>query len=482
MTHLADLVIGFSGNIGVGKTTLTKAAASDELKHIMLSIIRDNPAATKDVTVLKEDVDKGFIKEFYANPGRYALAAQLSFFNARLIREHKAAVTQGIVLIDRPIQEDYHVFGKAQRILNNMTAGEFHVYEQNFRLLTQHIPPPDFYVYLKADVASLQQRIRQRALPEEQGLVNNPTYLETLNNLYEEFFHYHADAPVVEIDANQIRLGCMDKNYTKQVLEHIAHEVKTRTSSPKITSGFGKWLSYNPTEAVVESIKLENELREYLQDNKILISIAGNIGLGKTATARILAHGLGVEGSYELDPEGDAINDKLLSKFLGDKKKYCFDLQRHLLDKRIADRKRSYDKQVSCVEDRSPEEDPAVFHKLFHRQGLLSGGEYDRLQCESRQAYLNAPPSNLMIVLQGKAELSWSRIVQRSRPEELAGGWELEKDLRPLAEFYQDFPRTVQNYGLHKGPVILIDVNHVDITNRAHQGYVYEKIIQALDE
>ena len=91
MGGLADLVIGISGNIGAGKTTLIEAAQSDKFKHILLDTLSINPAATKKITSLREDVDFTLLPSFYQNPKRYAFTAQINFFNARLKRERLGA-------------------------------------------------------------------------------------------------------------------------------------------------------------------------------------------------------------------------------------------------------------------------------------------------------------------------------------------------------------------------------------------------------
>ncbi len=485
MGGLADLVIGVSGNIGSGKTTLIQQARTPEFRHILLGLLDENPSATREITALKEEVTKGVVEAFYRDPKASAFLAQINFFNARLRREHLVSKTPGIVLVDRPIQEDYHVFGKAQRILDHMSPLEFTVYEENFREMTKIIPSPDVYVYLKTPVPVLQQRIKLRGLPEEQErLVEDSTYLETLHNLYEDFFRSHVTCPVIEIDATKMESHPeqVDKRYTREVLVQIADEIRRRKSVPKLTPRLGKWLSYNPTEAVIESISLEDQLRDYLQQSSMVITIAGNIGLGKTAWARILSRGLQIQGNFELDAHSDEIDDRLLHDFLLDKPRYCYDLQKHLLSKRLGQRKKSVAAGKSCIEDRTPEEDPAAFHALFRQQGLLTESQYDYLQIESRRAYRDSPSSRLMIVLQGSPELSWLRIQQRSRPEELQGGWQLERDLRPLAKLYEAFPQVVTGYGLHQGPLLVFDVDRVDITSRAHQGFVYEQMLKALKE
>ncbi|MEW5896574.1 MAG: deoxynucleoside kinase [Nanoarchaeota archaeon] len=483
MGGLADLVIGIVGNIGSGKTTLSTAAMQEPFRSLLLSVLDENPRAAREVTSLREEVDPFLIKAFYEDPQRYALAAQINFLNARLRRERVVAQTPGIVLVDRPIAEDYNIFGKAQLILGNMTRGEFVVYEANYRIMTREVAPPDVYLYLRADLPFLQKRIRERGLPEEQGLVQNPEYLQTLQGLYEEFIKFQDDAPVIIVDANKIETqdnGRLDRDYIRAVLEYVVAEIRKRKVSPKIMPRLGKWLSCSPTEAVIDSIRLEDELKGHLQRHKMIITLAGNIALGKTALTRIFSHGLGIEGCYELSAESSGINDPLLSKFLQDKKTYCYDLQRHLLEKRVASRQNNGKSGQSVVEDRTPEEDPAIFHKLFLEQGLLTETEYDLLQCETRGAYRSLPQSDVMLVLQGRPELSWQRIRGRRRPEEVGGGWKMERDLRPLAKLYHDFPSTVRNYGLHKGAVLEIDVDKVDITNRVHQGFIYEEILSAL--
>ncbi len=487
MGGLADLVIGVSGNIGSGKTTLIEYAQKPGFCEPLINLLSQNPSATKSITPLREEVTQEIIDAFYQDPKASAFLAQINFFNARLRREHIVDLTPGIVLVDRPIQEDYHVFGKAQRILGNMSHLEFRIYEENFREMTKRIPPPDVYLYLKAPLEVLQRNIVRRGRPEEQGMVADSTYLETLQNLYDDFFRNHAECPVVEIDTSQMDIssgerstGGIDEAYLEKVLAYAAGEIRKLRTITKLTPRLGTWLSYNPTEAVVNSIRYESELRTYLHENQVLITLAGNIGLGKTAWGRILANGLQIDGIYELDAETDEINDELLRKFLGNKPKYCYDLQMHLLSKRLGLRRESAARRASSIEDRTPEEDPGVFHRLFRQQGYLTESQYDSLQIESRRAYRDSPPSDLMIMLQGSPELSWSRIVQRSRPEELIGGWELDKDLRPLARLYDEFPKIVSGYGLHRGPVLVFDVDRVDITSRAHQGFVYEQVLDAL--
>lgn len=240
------------------------------------------------------------------------------------------------------------------------------------------------------------------------------------------------------------------------------------------------WQNIGLAEKIKQSINYERELRQYLKNNRKLITIAGNVGLGKTSITEIFSHCLEIEPIYELESAEDKIKDQLLHDFLLDKPKYCFDLQQHLLSKRLLLRSKSYNKGVSCVEDRTPEEDPGMFHLLFYQHDYLTNSQLSQLREEAVNAYKTAPKSDLMIVLHGSAKLSRKRILHRGRPEEL-NAWPLS-ELETMANLYQQFPKLVPNYGLHNGPIIEFDLNELKIYDRIHNGYMFRKILDALKE
>ena len=481
MARLSDLILGFVGNIGAGKTTLIDAAQQEDHYPILLSTLDDNPHATRTITSLREDVDRELVGKFYQDPKRYAFAAQINFLNARLKRETVIEQTPGIICVDRPIEEDYKIFGFAQRILNNMTSEEFQVYANTFHLMTARFNLPDVYIYLKSDIPTLQRNIKQRGIPQEQGLVSDPSYLATLQPLYDKFMA-EAERPVITIDATKFQTNNhLDQNYINASLQHIAFEIK-KLDLPKTTKNFGRWLSMNPAEAVLACAELEDRLATYLSKEPKYITVAANIGLGKTTTTRILSRRLNVSGAYELDKKHDLINDTLLTKFLTDMPKYCHALQQHFAQKRLELRRTAKEQSPnhSIIEDRSPEEDPAIFHKLFKTRGFLTPEQVDSLEAEALSAYKTAIPSDIMIHLHGPAELSHARKIMRGREEEKSA-WSLS-DLTELARLYNELPQKIHHYGLHQGPVLSFDVRHFDITNEIHRGYMYEEMLRSLHQ
>ena len=238
------------------------------------------------------------------------------------------------------------------------------------------------------------------------------------------------------------------------------------------------WAHLSSAEAVIQATKYQQELRKYLHDHNVKITIGGNIGTGKSTWTRIISNSVDISGVFELHAEHDHINDDLLHKFLLEPDKYCFQLQRYLIPKRLKSRERAASLSGSFIEDRTPEEDPGVFHLRFEERGYFKSGELEQLKEESIAAYRHAIPSDLMILLYCPPELSRIRVLERKRPEETKI-WSLD-ELRNLARIYHDLPNQVRSFELHKGPILSFDMHIIDITNRINEGYVYQTILEAL--
>jgi len=180
MEHLR---IGIVGNIGVGKSTLVEAASKEPFNEILLSTI-PNRIGDEKVYAFQEIFNPKVLDAFYEDPIGNAFMAQIEFFNGRLDRQRQIEDRKGIVLEDRTLAEDYHIFGMAQKILGNMTEEEFLAYQRNYNLMTKEITQPDLIVYLKADVPVLLERIKERGRQSEAGIPKE--YLEQLNQLYDQ--------------------------------------------------------------------------------------------------------------------------------------------------------------------------------------------------------------------------------------------------------------------------------------------------------
>ncbi|MFO8144234.1 MAG: deoxynucleoside kinase [Candidatus Syntrophosphaera sp.] len=468
-TNMENIRIGIVGNIGVGKSTFIEAASSAPLNKI-LSSVYPKPNGTEGVFAFAERFNPIVLDSFYKDPVANAFMAQLEFFNGRLDRQKLIHSCRGIVLEDRTLAEDYHIFGKAQRILKNMSEPEFIAYQRTYRLMTEQIKEPDLLVYFKADVPILQERIRERG--RESELAISAEYLELLNNLYEDFIANHVHCPVLVIDADR---AVEKMEWLRRTVNIVAEQVRSlelRVSSP----GISEWVTLPQTEATLRAIDVERRLEEYLAEHPKLITIAGNVGLGKSTLAAIMGRSLKINTLYEKPEE-----NPLLGKFLGDKKTWCYDLQLHFLQMRAQQRRLGKSGSGSYVKDRSLPEDLLVFCNQFHADGLLTNDELDNLGTQFQTVNRQLPSSDLIILLQGSPSLAWDRIQQRGREMELEGGWQFS-EINNLNRWYKDYGANVAKFGFHHGPVLEIDVEKLDLTNRIHVGYIFERVLENLQD
>ena len=110
---------------------------------------------------------------------------------------------------------------------------------------------------------------------------------------------------------------------------------------------------------------------------------------------------------------------------------------------------------------------------------LLSGQELDNLITQFQTVNRQLPSSDLIILLQGSPSLAWDRIQQRGREMEIEGGWKYT-EINNLNHWYQAYGANVVKLGFHQGPVLEIDVEKLDLTNRIHVGYIFERVLDIL--
>ena len=164
-----NLRVGIVGNIGVGKSTLSEAMISSPIREILLGHLPSR-SRHEDLHMFQEEFDPTVLDSFYKDPARHAFMAQVEFFNGRLARQKYIDQARGIVLLDRTIREDYHIFGKAQKVMGHLTEAEYIAYQRNFNLMVEKIRSPDLIVYLRVDTDTLMRRIARRGRESERAI------------------------------------------------------------------------------------------------------------------------------------------------------------------------------------------------------------------------------------------------------------------------------------------------------------------------
>ncbi|PIN76612.1 hypothetical protein COV17_01815 [Candidatus Woesearchaeota archaeon CG10_big_fil_rev_8_21_14_0_10_36_11] len=225
--------IGVVGNIGVGKSTLVRACMSPPFSPILLSALPQREyeeSNENNVTVhgFLETFNTEKLDQFYKDPLKVAFALQCEFLQKRVERESLIRNSNGIIIEDRTLEEDYHIFGKAQHIQMNMTTEEFCQYEAKYVQAQEKLPKQDILVYLRARTTTLQKRIQERGRESEKKI--STAYLSLLNLLYEEYIKNHVQSPVIIVNAEDYT----DKDrFLKETIQKIAEKVRLITTEQK---------------------------------------------------------------------------------------------------------------------------------------------------------------------------------------------------------------------------------------------------------
>ncbi len=283
---------------------------------------------------------------------------------------------------------------------------------------------------------------------------------------------HRARCPILVINADEEKDL---STYLEETVRKISAKIK-ELDLRVTTYGLKEWVTLPETEAALRVIESERRLEDYLRRNKRLITVAGNVGMGKSTLTALMHQSLRIQALYE-KPE----KNPLLGKFLRNKPKYCYDLQRHFLQIRADQRRTGKSGDHSYVKDRSLPEDFLVFCQQFYQDGILSANQLDLLGIEFRRVNNSLPSPDLMILLKGRAELAWNHIQQRAREMEMNGGWSYS-EIQSLNRLYRSYAQDVRKSGFHKGPVLEINLDKLDLTNRVHMGYIFDRTYTALRE
>ena len=175
--------IAIEGNIGAGKTSLTKMMARDFNAKTIFERFADNP----------------FLPKFYEDAERFAFPLEMSFLADRFqqISEDLAQLD----LFKDFIIADYEVFKSLIFSKVTLSKEEFLLYRKLFYLVYKDIKRPDLYVYLFQDVENLKENIKKRGRVYERDLSSE--YLNKLHLGYLDFIKNNPPAKVKIIDISQ---------------------------------------------------------------------------------------------------------------------------------------------------------------------------------------------------------------------------------------------------------------------------------------
>ena len=178
--------IAVAGNIGAGKTTLTKLLA----KHY------------KWTPQFEDVVDNPYLDDFYNAMERWSFNLQVYFLNSRFrqlleIRNSKKSIIQ-----DRTIYEDAYIFAPNLHAMGLLTNRDFNNYRSLFDLMESVVDAPDLLIYLRSSIPNLVAQIHKRGREYENSI--SIDYLSRLNERYEAWIHDYNKGNLLIINVDDI--------------------------------------------------------------------------------------------------------------------------------------------------------------------------------------------------------------------------------------------------------------------------------------
>jgi deoxyguanosine kinase len=190
--------IAVEGPIGVGKTSLAHALATEFKAREILEQVEENP----------------FLPKFYQDPPKYAFSTQMFFLLSRYRQQRDLAQLD---LFRQSTVSDY-LFAKDVIFAQvTLEREEFELYQQMFRMLNLHLPKPDLVVYLEARPEVLAERLRKRGRDYERAMGSG--YLERVAEGFRQFFHYYEETPLLVVNCSDIDFVERGGDFTDLITE-----------------------------------------------------------------------------------------------------------------------------------------------------------------------------------------------------------------------------------------------------------------------
>lgn len=186
--------IAIAGNIGSGKTTLTKMLA-----------------ARYGWTPKFESVDfNPYLSDFYDDMSRWSFNLQIYFLNKRFKDVVDISKNKDVIIQDRTIYEDARIFAPNLHDMGLMSSRDFETYSDLFDLMMSLVKMPDLLIYLKSSIPNLVSQIQKRGREYEKTI--RIDYLTGLNERYEKWIGSYTGHLLV-IDADRYKFGNKEEDF-----------------------------------------------------------------------------------------------------------------------------------------------------------------------------------------------------------------------------------------------------------------------------
>ena len=175
--------IAIEGCIGAGKTSLVNLLGKQFDAQVVRELDSENP----------------FIYKFYQDRDSFGFQTQVFFLLNRYkqyIGLSQRDLFSSVVLVDYLFHRD-RLFASL-----NLKDQELKLYDQIYSLLSNKVPKPDLVIFLQASTDILRSRVEKRGREYEAFM--DPSYLDSVNKSFNNYFFYYAETPLLVINTNEI--------------------------------------------------------------------------------------------------------------------------------------------------------------------------------------------------------------------------------------------------------------------------------------
>lgn len=193
--------IAIAGNIGCGKTTLTKLLAKRYGWSPRFEPVDVNP----------------YLEDFYKDMNRWSFNLQIYFLNKRFRDVVEISKSKDTIIQDRTIFEDARIFAPNLHAQGYMSNRDYKNYSELFDLMMSLVGLPDLMIYIRSTIPNLIAQISKRGREYEQSI--RIDYLTGLNDRYEKWVSEYKGRLLI-VDGDKLKFESNPHDF-KQITEQI---------------------------------------------------------------------------------------------------------------------------------------------------------------------------------------------------------------------------------------------------------------------
>ncbi len=175
-----------AGNIGSGKTTLTKKLSERLGWKPHFESVQDNP----------------YLSDFYSDMSRWSFPLQVYFLTHRFNTHKEIESLPASSVQDRSIYEDANIFARSLYDQGKLDERDYQNYRNLYESMIQYLSPPTLMIFLRRSIPKLQERIKQRGRDYEQAIPVE--YLTSLNEYYDEWYDNYDLGKSLIVDTDEL--------------------------------------------------------------------------------------------------------------------------------------------------------------------------------------------------------------------------------------------------------------------------------------